>query len=74
MVGPATVQRVLRAAADLGYEPDLVARALRTQHSFTVGVLMPDPDDPSVLPLLRGVEDGLAAAGYADAAGRPRRR
>lgn len=65
VLGPATVQRVLQAAADLGYEPDLLARALRTQRSFTVGVLMPGPEDPSVLPLLRGVEDGLAAAGYA---------
>jgi LacI family transcriptional regulator len=65
MIGPGTVQRVVQAAADLAYEPDLVARALRTQRSFTVGVLMPGPEDPSVLPLLRGVEDGLAAAGYA---------
>jgi LacI family transcriptional regulator len=65
VLGQDTVQRVLQAAADLGYEPDLLARALRTQRSFNVGVLMPDPDDPSVLPLLRGIEDGLAAAGYA---------
>jgi LacI family transcriptional regulator len=65
LVGPDTMARVLQAAADLGYEPDLLARALRTQRSFTAGVLMPGPDDPSVLPLLRGVEDGLAAAGYA---------
>ena len=65
MIGPGTVQRVVQAAADLAYEPDLVARALRTQRSFTVGVLMPGPEDPSVLPLLRGVEDRLAAAGYA---------
>jgi len=65
VLGRGTVQRVLQAAADLGYEPDLLARALRTQRSFNVGVLMPDPDDPSVLPLLRGIEDGLAAAGYA---------
>jgi LacI family transcriptional regulator len=64
VLGRGTVQRVLQAAADLGYEPDLLARALRTQRSFNVGVLMPDPDDPSVLPLLRGIEDGLAAAGY----------
>ncbi|MGH3411031.1 MAG: LacI family DNA-binding transcriptional regulator, partial [Streptosporangiaceae bacterium] len=65
VLGPATVRRVLQAAADLGYEPDLLARALRTQRSFTVGVLLPGPEDPSVLALLRGVEDGLAAAGYA---------
>jgi LacI family transcriptional regulator len=65
VLGQDTVQRVVQAAADLGYEPDLLARALRTQRSFNVGVLMPDPDDPSVLPLLRGIEDGLAAAGYA---------
>jgi len=65
VLGRDTVQRVQQAAADLGYEPDLMARALRTHRSFTIGVLMPGPDDPSVLPLLRGVEDGLAAAGYA---------
>jgi LacI family transcriptional regulator len=65
MLGPGTVQRVVQAAADLGYEPDLVARALRTHRSFTVGVLLPGPDDPAGLPLLRGAEDGLAAAGYA---------
>jgi LacI family transcriptional regulator len=65
VLGRDTVQRVQQAAADLGYEPDLLARGLRTHRSFTIGVLMPGPDDPSVLPLLRGVEDGLAAAGYA---------
>jgi len=65
MVGQETMQRVLRAAADLGYEPDLLARGLRTQRSFTVGVLIPGLDDLSVLPLLRGAEEALAGAGYA---------
>jgi LacI family transcriptional regulator len=65
LVRQATLQRVLKAAADLGYEPDLLARGLRTHRSSTAGVLVPDLEGPAVLPLLRGIEDGLAAAGYA---------
>ena len=59
-----TAQRVLEAAAALGYRPNTVARSLRTRRSHSVGVLIPDLNNPLFPPIVRGIEDRLAAAGY----------
>ncbi len=59
-----TAQRVLEAAAELGYRPNTVARSLRTRRSHSVGVLIPDLNNPLFPPIVRGIEDRLAAAGY----------
>ena len=59
-----TAQRVLDAAAELGYRPNTVARSLRTRRSHSVGVLIPDLNNPLFPPIVRGIEDRLAAAGY----------
>ena len=52
------------AAAALGYRPNPVARSLRTRRSHSVGVLIPDLNNPIFPPIVRGLEDKLAAAGY----------
>ena len=59
-----TARRVLEAAETLGYHPNPVARSLRTRRSHTVGVLIPDLTNPLFPPIVRALEDRLAAAGY----------
>jgi LacI family transcriptional regulator, galactose operon repressor len=59
-----TARRVVEAAQSLGYHPNPVARSLRTRRSHTVGVLIPDLNNPLFPPIVRGIEDRLAAAGY----------
>src|SRR5262249_37335499 len=47
----------------LGYHPNPVARSLRTRRSHTIGVIIPDLTNPLFPPIVRGLEDRLAAAG-----------
>lgn len=63
-VNAATVKRVQRAASQLGYIPNIMARGLRTSLSMTVGVLVPDLTNPLFPPILRGVEHYLSPKGY----------
>jgi LacI family transcriptional regulator len=64
LVSEETARRVLAAAADLGYRPNTVARSLRTRRSHTVGVLIPDLNNPLFPPMIRGLADRLEADGY----------
>ena len=64
LVSDATAQRIADAAAALGYRPNAVARSLRTRRSHTIGVLIPDLNNPLFPPMVRGLEDRLAADGY----------
>ena len=64
LVNPDTAERVLRAAQELGYRPNPIARGLKTNRSYTVGVLIPDLTNPLFPPIMRGIEDGLGEAGY----------
>ena len=64
LVSEDTARRVAAAAAKLGYRPNPVARSLRMRRSHTVGVLIPDLKNPIFPPIVRGLEDKLAAAGY----------
>jgi LacI family transcriptional regulator len=64
LVNQETAERVLRAAAELGYRPNPIARGLKTNRSYTIGVLIPDITNPLFPPILRGIEDRLEDAGY----------
>lgn len=59
-----TVARVAKAAEDLKYRPNAIARSLRTSRTMTVGMLVPDIENPLFPPIVRGMEDELARSGY----------
>ena len=64
MLKPETVVRVTQAADRLGYATNTLARGLRTSRSQTVGVLLPDLNNPLFPPIVRGIEDALLPHGY----------
>jgi LacI family transcriptional regulator len=64
LVNEETAKRVLKAAEKLGYQPNPIARGLKTNQSYTIGVLIPDLTNPLFPPILRGIEDRLETAGY----------
>ena len=59
-----TAERVRSAARRLAYVPDPVARTLRARRSAVIGVVVPDLANPVFPPIVQGIEDVLAAAGY----------
>jgi LacI family transcriptional regulator len=63
-VNPETARRVLRAAESIGYQPNPIARSLKTARSSTVGLVIPDLTNPLFPPIVRGIENVLTAAGY----------
>ena len=63
-VDPALVERVLAASDKLGYVPDPAARALASQRSNHVAVLIPLLSNELFVTLLEAVQIGLRRAGF----------
>ncbi|HEX6483204.1 MAG TPA: LacI family DNA-binding transcriptional regulator [Ktedonobacteraceae bacterium] len=63
-VNVATRQKVLDAAAALGYTPNSLARSLRAQRSKLIAVLVGDNVDPYFAEITRGVEEVANEQGY----------
>lgn len=59
-----TRKRVLKAAEELGYEPNVSAQNLRSGTSKTIGVLLPDMHNPFYWQLLEGLSRVIQAEGY----------
>ncbi|WP_091227322.1 LacI family DNA-binding transcriptional regulator [Microbacterium sp. 3J1] len=59
-----TRDRVLAAAAELGYETNELARSMSTGVTKTIGVIVADLANPYFAGVLRGVSDTTRAAGY----------
>ncbi|MEO3869894.1 LacI family DNA-binding transcriptional regulator [Nonomuraea sp. B12E4] len=57
-------ERVLRAAAELGYVPDVAARLLKQQVSRSIGVLVSDLRNPFYAELAAGAGREARARGY----------
>jgi len=59
-----TKERIFAAAEGLNYRPNLMARLLRSQRTYSVGVLVPEFGDGYSAAVLSGIEEVLLREGY----------
>jgi LacI family transcriptional regulator len=59
-----TRQKVLKAAEDLGYRPNLIARSLRLEQTFTIGIIVENILSPFIPPIIRGIQERLRQHDY----------
>lgn len=62
-VGEAVRRRVLEAVAEMGYQPNRAAQAMRTGRSRAIGLVLPDLTNPFFPELAQAVEQTARAAG-----------
>jgi LacI family transcriptional regulator len=63
-LAPETLERVQRAIAELDYEPDQLAAALRRGQSHTIGLIVGSVVEPFFAELIRSVGNAVRAQGY----------
>ncbi|MDR6219240.1 LacI family DNA-binding transcriptional regulator [Deinococcus soli (ex Cha et al. 2016)] len=64
MVAATTRERVLSAARELGYQPNVIARSLRQGETRTIGVIVTDILNPFHAQLAKGIQDAADRHGY----------
>ncbi len=64
VVSAVTLEKVRKAAEELDYRANAVARSLRTQRTDAVALIVPDITNPFYPMVARGVQDALSDAGY----------
>lgn len=59
-----TVEKVLQAAKDLNYQPNLIAKSLKSGQSKTIGLIVADISNPFFSSIARQIEDAARKRGY----------
>lgn len=59
-----TKDLILSTARQLNYRPNFMARSLRKQRSFTIGVMVPEVSEGYAALVMSGIEDHLLQEGY----------
>lgn len=63
-VAPHTLAKVLGAARSMGYLPNVAAQGLITGRMMTIGLIVPDIENPFFSSVTKGVQARARAAGY----------
>lgn len=64
-VAPHTRAKVLDTARGMGYRPNLAARGLVTGRTGTIGLIVPDLENPFFASVTKGVQSRARTSGYA---------
>jgi DNA-binding LacI/PurR family transcriptional regulator len=64
LIADETIQRIQRVANEMGYSPSAAARALKTNRSRVLGVVLSNIDDPFFSEILQGIESSVQGSGY----------
>ncbi len=64
IVSEKTRKRVLEAIKKLSYRPSVIARGLRTKHTNSIGIIVPDIADPYYGQVIKGMEEIASKRGY----------
>ncbi|MGB5821975.1 MAG: LacI family DNA-binding transcriptional regulator [Saonia sp.] len=64
LVSPETRKKVLKAAKDLDYQPNIMAAALRSGKSRIIGVIVPEVNNHFFSSIINGIEQKACDLGY----------
>lgn len=63
-IGDATIVKVQKIIDEMNYVPNMMARAMKTNRSYIIGLLIPDIRNPFFMEIARGAEDLAFELGY----------
>src|SRR5215208_8022337 len=63
-VSEETRNTVVATIEELGYQTNLLAKGLKTQRTFTIGLLISDIQNPFFTSVVRGIENVALSRGY----------
>ena len=64
MIGPSIVKNIEKIALELNYKPNRLARALRTNKSNGIGIIVPDITNSIFSSMILGIENALERQNY----------
>ena len=64
LIAEETIERIQDLASEMGYSPSAAARALKTNRSQMLGVILSSIDDPFFSEILQGIEEVIQPSGY----------
>ncbi len=68
-VAETTRSRVMEAVDEVGYRPNVLAKSLKTNKTYTVGLVVPDISNVYFMNIAKGVESVISKHGYTLAMG-----
>jgi LacI family transcriptional regulator len=63
-VSDITRKKVLEAIKELNFQPNNIARSLRKNTTYLIGVVIPDSSNPFFIDIIRGVDKIISEEGY----------